>query len=106
MTLKNVLSFVIRETRVSTESVVSGLPELSGHPLGDRLVATFCSERDGRMSFDDFLDMFSSMSASAPPSLKASFAFAALDFDGDGVIGKGDLGKLVKKKHSLALLIF
>ncbi len=88
-----------RETRIPIDAVVSDTPGLREAPMGDRVCAAFSSERDGRMSFDDYLDMFSVMSDRASPEIKAHFAFAAFDFDGDGVVGKNDLGKVVDRLY-------
>lgn len=82
-----------RETRLPFDAVISGTPELAGHPFGDRVCAAFSSERDGRMGFDDYLDMFSVASERATPDVKVHFAFLAADFDGDGVVGRADLGR-------------
>ena len=86
-----------RDARLPVGTVVAGTPCLAAHPIGDRVCHAFSSERDGRMSFDDYLDMYSVMSPRSNPGIKTHFAFLAYDFDGDGVIGKSDLGKVVDR---------
>ena len=75
-----------RETRLPVDAVVGGTPGLRAAPLGDRICAAFSSERDGRMSFDDYLDMVSVMSDKASPEVgqtkieKTSFAAKKIMF--------------------------
>ena len=49
------------------------------------------------MTFEDFLDMMSVFSDSAPKNLKADFAFQIYDFNEDNEICKEDLREVVKK---------
>ncbi len=58
-----------KETRLPIDAVVSATPGLRAAPLGDRVCAAFSSERDGRMSFEDYLDMVSVMSDRANPEV-------------------------------------
>ena len=51
----------------------------------------------GSMTFEDFLDMMSVFSDSAPKNLKADFAFQIYDFNEDNEICKEDLREVVKK---------
>ncbi len=86
-----------RAVRLPADLVVSRTPALDRHPLGDRVCRAFSSERDGLISFDDYLDLCSVLSARASVDIKTHFAFLALDFDGDGVVGKADLGRAVDR---------
>lgn len=50
-------------------------PELKVNPFGDRICKIFSSSHDGDCTFEDFLDMMSVFSESAPKSVKAEHAF-------------------------------
>lgn len=50
-------------------------PELRVNPFGDRICKVFSSSNDGDCTFEDFLDMMSVFSESAPKSVKAEHAF-------------------------------
>lgn len=50
-------------------------PELSVNPFGERICKIFSSSQDGDCTFEDFLDMMSVFSQSAPKSVKAEHAF-------------------------------
>ncbi|KAG1656489.1 Calcium and integrin-binding protein 1 [Nymphon striatum] len=78
-------------------SRVVALPELQKNPFGDRLCHVFSSQRDGHMSFDDFLDMMHVLSDYVSVRTKAAYAFAVYDFDDDGVISPDDLIILVNR---------
>ena len=86
-----------RDVRLACETVMNGNAELRQNPIGDRICHAFSSEKDGKLSFDDFLDMLSVMSDKSTPELKSHFAFQAYDFDGDGVIGRSDLAKCIDR---------
>ncbi|XP_068699001.1 calcium and integrin-binding family member 2-like [Montipora capricornis] len=67
------------------------LPELKENPFRRRICEVFSTDGDGGLTFDDFLNMMSVLSESAPRELKAKYAFKIFDFDGDEYIGKEDL---------------
>jgi calcium and integrin-binding protein 1 len=48
----------------------------------------FSSDGDGSLSFEDFLDLYSTFSEQASRDVKTTFAFKIYDFDNDGLIGK------------------
>lgn len=50
-------------------------PELKVNPFGDRICKIFSSSHDGDCTFEDFLDMMSVFSETAPKSVKAEHAF-------------------------------
>lgn len=50
-------------------------PELRVNPFGDRICHVFSSTHDGHCTFEDFLNMMSVFSFSAPNSVKAEHAF-------------------------------
>ena len=45
------------------------------NPFKDRIVDVFSSSGDGDMTFEDFLDMLSVFSDSAPKNVKVEYAF-------------------------------
>ncbi|CAH1795830.1 unnamed protein product [Owenia fusiformis] len=67
------------------------MSEIKTNPFNRRICEVFSEDGTGNMSFDDFLDMFSVFSESAPRDVKAVYAFRIYDFDGDSHIGKSDL---------------
>ncbi|CAH3174437.1 unnamed protein product, partial [Porites lobata] len=67
------------------------LPELKENPFRRRICEVFSLKGDGALTFDDFLNMMSVLSESAPRELKAKYAFKIFDFDGDNYLGKEDL---------------
>lgn len=50
-------------------------PELNVNPFGERICKIFSSSQDGDCTFEDFLDMMSVFSETAPKSFKAEHAF-------------------------------
>merc|ERR1712027_127806 len=77
-----------RNVRLTIEQVLSGVEELRLNPFGDRICQSFAAENDGKMGFEDFLDMYSVLSDAATPEIKMHFAFNTYDFDKDGVLCK------------------
>ncbi|XP_058799599.1 calcium and integrin-binding protein 1-like isoform X2 [Phymastichus coffea] len=72
-------------------------PELRVNPFGDRICKVFSSSQDGDCTFEDFLDMMSVFSDAAPKAVKAEHAFRIFDFDGDDMLGIGDLRQVVDR---------
>ncbi|XP_011637203.1 calcium and integrin-binding protein 1-like isoform X1 [Pogonomyrmex barbatus] len=72
-------------------------PELRVNPFGDRICKVFSSSQDGDCTFEDFLDMMSVFSDAAPKAVKAEHAFRIFDFDGDDMLGVGDLRQVVDR---------
>ena len=90
-------------------------PELRVNPFGDRICKVFSSSNDGDLTFEDFLDMMSVFSQAAPKSVKAEHAFRIfgksfwqtvrswiiccllVDFDGDDMLGIGDLQQVIER---------
>nr|KAG5688181.1 hypothetical protein BaRGS_021372 [Batillaria attramentaria] len=77
-------------------ALVAAMPELKENPFRDRICEVF-SEADGQMTFEEFLDMFSVFSESAPRDIKAVYAFKIYDWDGDNHLNKSDLEKTLLK---------
>uniref|UniRef100_A0AAR5Q6V7 EF-hand domain-containing protein n=1 Tax=Dendroctonus ponderosae TaxID=77166 RepID=A0AAR5Q6V7_DENPD len=71
--------------------------QLKYNPFRDRIFQVFSSEEDGKMSFEDILDLCSAMSEKCPASVKAAWAFRILDFDGDGFVGEDDLAQVIQR---------
>ncbi|KFO88898.1 Calcium and integrin-binding protein 1, partial [Buceros rhinoceros silvestris] len=67
------------------------------NPFQHQICRVFSTSEDGdgSMSFEDFLDMLSVFSDSAPADLKSYYAFHIFDFNGDGILDRKDLEKLV-----------
>ncbi|XP_071483809.1 calcium and integrin-binding family member 2-like [Diadema setosum] len=76
---------------------IQELPELKVNPFKDRICKVFSSSEDGSLTFEDFLDMMSVFSDSAPKSMKAEYAFRIYDFDEDDFINSSDLREMVNR---------
>jgi len=72
------------------------LPELKENPFRRRICEVFSPDGDGSLTFDDFLNMMSVLSESAPRELKARYAFKIFDFDQDDYLGKEDLKQTLR----------
>ncbi|CAH3168173.1 unnamed protein product, partial [Pocillopora meandrina] len=72
------------------------LPELKENPFRRRICEVFSPSGDGSLTFDDFLNMMSVLSESAPIELKAKYAFRIFDFDQDDYLGKEDLKQTLR----------
>uniref|UniRef100_A0A8D8YQY5 Calcium and integrin-binding protein 1 n=1 Tax=Cacopsylla melanoneura TaxID=428564 RepID=A0A8D8YQY5_9HEMI len=73
------------------------LSQLRVNPFGDRICVIFSSSRDGDCTFEDFLDMMSVLSETAPKPVKAEHAFRIFDFDGDDMLGVTDLKQIIDR---------
>ncbi|CAI5792541.1 calcium and integrin-binding protein 1 [Podarcis muralis] len=83
-------------TRIPKSKILM-LPELRANPFRHRICHVFSTtdDREGGLSFEDFLDMLSVFSDSATPEIKSHYAFRIFDFDDDGTLDKKDLENLV-----------
>ena len=61
--------------RIPNDKIIKQFPELNVNPFADRICHVFSSEKDGQMSFEDFVDMLSALGANTPPKVKAEWAF-------------------------------
>lgn len=86
----------MKNERLSEEDIHS-LPELKENPFKDRITKVFSSQGDGSMTFEDFLDMMSVFSDSAPKNVKVEYAFRIYDFDEDDIISSKDLKEVVNR---------
>ncbi|CAK6972614.1 calcium and integrin-binding protein 1-like [Scomber scombrus] len=82
--------------RVSMNTILT-LPELKSNPFKERICHVFSTSenKDGGLTFEDFLDLLSAFSDSATLEIKSHYAFRIFDFDDDGTLDYGDLEKLV-----------
>ncbi|XP_077989226.1 calcium and integrin-binding family member 2-like [Glandiceps talaboti] len=81
--------------KIPYEDIIT-MSELQENPFKRRICEVFSEDGDGNLSFDDFLDMMSVFSDSAPTDLKAYYAFHIYDFDQDKYLGKYDLEQTLK----------
>ncbi|XP_047451561.1 calcium and integrin-binding protein 1-like [Mugil cephalus] len=83
-------------TRVPMERILT-LPELKSNPFRKRICHVFSTspQKDGSLTFEDFLDLLSAFSDSATLEIKSHYAFRIFDFDDDGTLDASDLEKLV-----------
>ena len=72
------------------------IPELTNNPLVHRVIKVFDKNKDGKISFLEFLNGLATLSTSADDEKKLKFVFGVYDFDDDGVISNGDLFKVLK----------
>ena len=67
------------------------VPSMAKNPLAQRVISVFDENKDGKISFEEFLSGLSSLSTGSNQMEKFKFAFKVYDFDGDGMISNGDL---------------
>ena len=58
-----------RNVRLTIEQVLSGVDELRLSPFGDRICQSFAAENDGKMGFEDFLDMYREVQLGLTPEI-------------------------------------
>ncbi|XP_029910392.1 calcium and integrin-binding family member 2 isoform X2 [Myripristis murdjan] len=78
-------------------ALIVNMPELKENPFRNRIVESFSEDGLGNLSFNDFVDMFSVLSETAPRELKAIYAFKIYDFNVDNYLCKEDLEKTLNK---------
>uniref|UniRef100_H9GDU7 Calcium and integrin-binding family member 2 n=1 Tax=Anolis carolinensis TaxID=28377 RepID=H9GDU7_ANOCA len=79
------------------KQLIINMPELMENPFKERIVHSFSEDEEGSLSFNDFVDMFSALSETAPRELKAVYAFKVYDFNTDNFICKSDLEQTLNK---------
>lgn len=72
------------------------VPALSQNPLVKRVISIFDKNRDGKISFSEFIIGLSTLSTSANELDKIKFAFQVYDVNEDGFISNGDLFSVLK----------
>ncbi|XP_030756516.1 calcium and integrin-binding family member 2 [Sitophilus oryzae] len=70
---------------------VEELPEFRENPFKKRIFEVFSRDSKGNLTFEDFLDMLSVFSESAPRDIKVFYAFRIYDFDNDNFVGPTDI---------------
>merc|ERR1712083_1246535 len=79
------------QARVLHANVVNGLQELKVNPFATRICQVFSPNSGQLMTFEEFLDMLSSLSVATPPTVRAEWAFKIFDSDGDQLLGENDI---------------
>ncbi|KAH7292527.1 hypothetical protein KP509_29G072700 [Ceratopteris richardii] len=77
---------------------IGRISEVKANPFAHRIFELFSEDGSGNLSFDKFLNMMDAFSDDTPSEVKLVWAFAMWDFDGDGIIGSGDI------KHGVDLM--
>ena len=72
------------------------IPALTNNPLVHRVIKVFDKNKDGKISFLEFLGGLATLSTGANDEEKLKFVFKVYDFDDDEVISNGDLFKVLK----------
>ena len=95
---KNSLTFQVSPQfdLISTCSFASTTLELANNPLVKRVIAVLDKNKDGNISFLEFVQGLNSLSAGASQEEKLRFAFAIYDINGDGFISNGELFLVLK----------
>ena len=75
---------------------IMDLPELAQNPLVKRVIDVMDKDGDGNISFLEFVQGLTSLSAGASSEEKLRFAFKIYDIDNDGFIGNGELFSVLK----------
>ena len=70
--------------------------ELAQNPLVRRVIAVLDKNKDGNISFLEFVQGLNSLSAGASQEEKLRFAFQIYDINGDGYISNGELFTVLK----------
>jgi len=83
------------QARVLHDNVVNGLQELKVNPFAKRICQVFSPDAGQLMTFEEFLDMLSSLSVATPPTVRAEWAFKIFDSDGDQLLGENDIRRVV-----------
>lgn len=76
-----------------TAKEVMNIEEMRANPFAPRICELFSEDGSGDLSFEKFLNMMAVFSHRTDPEIKMTWAFAIWDFDGDDVIGPGDIKK-------------
>lgn len=61
-----------------------------------RVIQIFDKNKDGKISFVEFINGLAALSTGADETEKLKFAFRVYDMDEDGYISNGDLFKVLK----------
>ena len=72
------------------------IPELANNPIVKRVIGVLDKNKDGSISFLEFVQGLNSLSASSTREEKLRFAFQIYDINGDGFISNGELFTVLK----------
>ena len=72
------------------------IPELANNPLVKRVIAVLDKNKDGSISFLEFVQGLNSLSAGSSQEEKLRFAFQIYDINNDGYISNGELFHVLK----------
>lgn len=72
------------------------IPELAQNPLVQRVISVFDKNKDGNISFYEFVTGISKLSEAGSEEDKMRFLFSIYDIEGDGFISNGELFKVLK----------
>ena len=70
--------------------------ELANNPLVKRVIAVLDKNKDGSISFLEFVQGLNSLSAGSTQEEKLRFAFQIYDINADGFISNGELFQVLK----------
>ncbi|ESO05745.1 hypothetical protein HELRODRAFT_77588 [Helobdella robusta] len=84
------------DVRFAREKIMM-LPELRVNPFAKRICDVFSSEKDGKISFEDFLDMMSCFCERASRDVKVDYAFRIFDLNDDDYISPEDMKLIISK---------
>ena len=70
--------------------------ELANNPLVKRVIAVLDKNKDGSISFLEFVQGLNSLSAGSTNEEKLRFAFQIYDINNDGYISNGELFQVLK----------
>ena len=70
--------------------------ELANNPLVKRVIAVLDKNKDGSISFLEFVQGLNSLSAGSTQEEKLRFAFQIYDINNDGYISNGELFQVLK----------
>eukprot|EP01113_Clastostelium_recurvatum_P022530 TRINITY_DN2691_c0_g1_i1.p1 TRINITY_DN2691_c0_g1~~TRINITY_DN2691_c0_g1_i1.p1 ORF type:complete len:198 (-),score=40.07 TRINITY_DN2691_c0_g1_i1:46-639(-) len=80
---------------ISTEEFLA-VPELSMNPLKSRIIQVFDSKKDGQVNFQQFVRSLNVFHPLTPKSEKLKFMFQVYDLNGDGMISRDELQKVLR----------
>jgi len=85
-----------KQVRISPEQFTS-LTYFECNPFSDRICRVFSTSNDGRISFDDFIDIMNVFHPHAQKSLKVEYAFKIYDFNEDDLICEEDIDVIIHR---------
>lgn len=72
------------------------MPEIADNPLVKRVISIFDTNKDGKVSFVEFIIGLARLAVGSNPEEKMKFAFDIYDVNSDGWISNGELFKVMK----------